>query len=300
MSLTQQHTNNNTSGTTQHHNHDACYSLNDWRSALEQNNVNAQLRNAARAFRDLGLENIVEFSQLDSKLRERETIKVGKDCFSLLHYHCIARHALPLPQEGETTEVKVKVLLSIYMIHYFPTVVLPTLTDELERALIAATSSLIDCFHEIIEYIRLDAITDPTSTTVPHDDGDERSPFDNVPHTVSVGFVDRLNEYTERFAAWHRVDAPRLLSRIEDMLTRFYAAQANPDQVAHLIPELGPLANHIFIPPSVSPADLSEARIRIYIHLLREKLSRIGGEERLRAYDERHAATNATLEYQQS
>ena len=185
------------------------------------------------------------FIDVVNLLKSEKCVHVTKELLQNIHLHAMFRHGNP----SRTKAVNVKIILASYMIRYHTDQVFETV-GYFETNLLQASVALLDCFDRICNAI--------------HTSNSHR--FQDVPHDTTSGFVNLLESYLQSFTAWKKPDEAKLMSRIQHALTALYKAKAQ-------------------LPPD-EPADSTLSNeFRVQISNLRKKLSVIGGEAALSAFD---------------
>jgi hypothetical protein len=186
-------------------------------------------------------ENLVVF------LREKNTIRVTKNCLQRIHICCTLRHGSP-HQALVTDHVNVRVFLAAFMIAYRPTHVFESM-GALEQPLFESAGPLITNFMQIAECLA------------------SNESFSDVPVNLTIAFPTMLFEYLRNFKAWKIPDETKLTCRIKHALVALYQAQENL--------------------PVDEPSDSKlSVELRTQIERLRRKLSQIAGTQELEKFDE--------------
>jgi len=150
------------------------------------------------------------FDQLVTLLREAGVVNDFKSLLHRIHYgSCLLSPTTQINLMDRT--VNARVVLAAYMMTVHPAQTFENQHGQLETALIANATQLMDTFERVSELIK----TDP------------RGSFQAVPPTVAHDFLTALSAYMPSFNAWKVPDAARLKRRVEHALNALYNARHN-------------------------------------------------------------------------
>lgn len=199
---------------------------------------------------------IYSFEMLVSYLREKETIRITKNCLQRVHILTTLRHGSP-PKALGSENVNVRVFLAAFMIAFKPTHVFDSM-GVLEQALFESAGPLLTKFQRIVEATASSAS------------------FASVSSDVTFNFPLMLFEYFKRFKAWKVPDEAKLVCRIKHALVALYQAELQ-------------------LPPDEPEDSKLKIEFTTQIVRLRSKLEQISGPDALDAFDIQRKAGRAGL-----
>jgi len=194
---------------------------------------------------------------LNAHQRKYSVIKATRKCLQRLLALCKGRHSR---NEGEAgANFSIRVVISAYMIHVFPTHVFESIGPT-EEQLRAATTQFLGTFHDIVSRIG------------------RPQAFHEIPLDVTASLRPSLGTYLQRMREWRNPDEGLLLTRIVNALVSLYITKGG---LAVDEPNDSNLSNEL----------------NAQIQRLRQKMRQIAGEEALVRFDESRRTGRLLSEY---